>query len=367
VKSSWIIAGGGTGGHVTLALALGEEIARSGDDVLFVGSARGLEAKLVPQAGFELVQLPAQPLLGQEALARIAGAGALAGATIRAIGLLHRRRTDVVLSVGGYAAAPAAAAAALLRVPLLLVEPNAIPGRTNRLLARFATHVFTAFEAAQTPFVATLGAARVSSPGAPLRRALLEAFANAPPRRAAAAPFRLLVVGGSQGARQLNEGMLEALRYLDASRLEIFHQTGPADRERVANGYARSGFRAEVLDFEPALPARYAWADFGVCRAGALTVAELALAGLPSLLVPYPHAADDHQRANARALADRGAARVLDPSGFDGKTLADAIGALLDHPDDLRTMAAAARSLARPDAAADIVSFARTILGGPRP
>jgi len=360
----WVVAGGGTGGHVTMALALGEEIARRGEDVLFVGSARGLEAKLVPQAGFELVQLPAQPLLGQKLAARVAGVAALGAATVRAVGLLRARRSDVVISVGGYAAAPAAAAAVLLRRPLVLVEPNAIPGRTNLAMARFAKHVFTAFEAAQAPFAATRGAARVSSPGAPLRRALLDAFASAPPRRVPAPPYRLLVVGGSQGARQLNEGMLDALGQLDASRLEIFHQTGAADRERVAAGYARAGFRAEVVDFEPALPARYAWADFGLCRAGALTVAELALAGLPSLLVPYPYAADDHQRANARALADRGAARVLDPSGFDGKRLADAIAALIDAPDTLRAMADAARSLARPGAAADIVDATRRLVEG---
>lgn len=360
----WVVAGGGTGGHVTMALALGEEIASSGDEVLFVGSSRGLEAKLVPEAGFELVQLPAQPLAGQQFAARITGAASLAGATARAVALLRQRKTDVVLSVGGYAAAPAAGAAVLLRVPLVLIEPNAIPGRTNRTLARFAAHVFTAFDAARAPFTATLDAKHVSSPGAPLRRALLDAFASAPPRRLPAAPYRLLVVGGSQGAHQLNEGMLAALRYLDAGSLEIFHQTGAADRERVAAGYAKAGFRAEVVDFESSLPARYAWADFGVCRAGALTVAELALAALPSLLVPYPHAADDHQRANARALAERGAAHVLDPSGFDGKTLADAIGALLERPDALLAMGTAAQSLARPAAAADIIATTRRLIRG---
>jgi UDP-N-acetylglucosamine--N-acetylmuramyl-(pentapeptide) pyrophosphoryl-undecaprenol N-acetylglucosamine transferase len=362
VSTRWVIAGGGTGGHVTLALALGEEIARVGDEVLFVGSARGLEAKLVPQAGFELVQLPAQPLLGQRLLARAAGAAALGGASVQAVAMLRRRRSDIVISVGGYAAAPAAAAAALLRVPLVLVEPNAIPGRTNRALARFASHVFTAFEAAQPAFAQRLGRAHVSSPGAPLRRSLIEAFAGRPPRRRPAPPLRLLVVGGSQGARQLNEGMIEAIRHLDPQRFEVFHQSGAADRERVAAAYARAGVRAEVADFEPDMPARYLWADVGLCRAGALTVAELALAGLPALLVPYPYAADDHQRANARALADAGAARVLDPSGFDGKQLADALDALGAEPDALLAMGRAAHSLARPSAAAEIVRVARALV-----
>lgn len=364
--TNWIIAGGGTGGHVTMALALGEEIAASGDDVLFVGSERGLEVKLVPKAGFELVQLPSQPLLGQRLLAGLAGAAAIAGASAQAVGLLRRRGTDLVVSVGGYASAPAAAAAVLLRRPLVLVEPNAVPGRTNRAMARFAAHVFTAFAAAEPAFAATLGRKRVSSPGAPLRRALLDAFASAAPRRRPALPLRVLVVGGSQGARQLNEGMIEALRDLDPQRFEIFHQTGAADRERVAAAYARAGFRAEVVDFEPALPARYAWADVGLCRAGALTVAELAMAGLPSLLVPYPHAADDHQRANARALADVGAARVLDPSGFDAKQLADALSALAEQPETLLAMGAAARALARPDAAKEVVARCRRLLEGDR-
>lgn len=359
---TWVVAGGGTGGHVTMALALGEEIVRRGDDVLFVGSARGLEVKLVPKAGFELVQLPAQPLLGRPLFARVAGALALAGASAQALALLRRRRAKLVLSVGGYASAPAAAAAVLARVPLVLVEPNAIPGRTNRSMARFAVRVFAAFEAAVPAFAATLGRERVLALGAPLRRDLLDAFANAPARRWPSAPFRVLVVGGSQGAHQLNEGMIEALRYLDATRFEFFHQSGAADRERVAAGYARAGFKAEVVDFEPQLPARYRWADVGVCRAGALTVAELALAGLPSLLVPYPYATDDHQRANARSLANAGAARVLDPSSFDGKQLADALAALCEQPDTLREMGAAAQSLARPDAAAKIIDACLALL-----
>jgi UDP-N-acetylglucosamine--N-acetylmuramyl-(pentapeptide) pyrophosphoryl-undecaprenol N-acetylglucosamine transferase len=362
VSTKWVVAGGGTGGHVTMALALGEQIAAGGEDVLFIGATRGLEVKLVPKAGFELVQLPAQPLLGRRLAARVFGTAALGAATLRAVALLRRRETDLVISVGGYAAAPAAAAAVLLRIPLFVVEPNAIPGRTNRALARFATHVFTAFEAAAPVFAATCGNARVSSPGAPLRRALLEAFANAPPRRRPALPLRLLVVGGSQGARQINEGMMEALRHLDPQRIEIFHQTGSADRERVAAAYTKAGFHAEVVDFEPSLPARYAWADVGLCRAGALTVAEVALAGLPSLLVPYPYAADDHQRANARALAEAGAARMLDPTDFDGKQVADALSALCERPETLVSMGAAARSIARPDAAATIVHDARALI-----
>jgi UDP-N-acetylglucosamine--N-acetylmuramyl-(pentapeptide) pyrophosphoryl-undecaprenol N-acetylglucosamine transferase len=352
----WVIAGGGTGGHVTMALALGEEIARLGDELLFVGSERGLEAGLVPAAGFELAKLPARPFAGQGLAARAGALVAFVRASAAAAALLRRRRVQIVISVGGYAAAPANVAAALLRIPLALVEPNAVPGRTNRWTARFARRVFTAFSAAEPGF-GTRG--RVETSGAPLRRALLEAFAGAGDRRVPAAPFRLLVVGGSQGARQLNDAMIEALADLDPARFEVFHQTGPADRARVADAYARAGFRAEVADFEPDLPARYRWADIGLFRAGALTVAELALAGLPALLVPYPHAADDHQRANARALEQAGAARVLDPADFGAKALVEALAALLERPAALVEMGRRARGLARPDAARHIVAACR--------
>ena len=358
----WAIAGGGTGGHVTMALALAEEIAAAGETVLFVGSERGLEAKLVRPAGFELVTLPARPYAGRGPIAKLAALFAFATATISALGLLRRRRIDVVLSVGGYAAAPAAAAAIALRRPLAIVEPNAVPGRTNRGMARFARRVFTAFSAAEPAFA---GRARVETTGAPLRRALLDAFAAAGARRAPAPPFRLLVVGGSQGARQLNDAMLEALPDLDPTRLEVFHQTGAADRERIAGAYRDAGFRAEVVDFDAALPARYQWADVVLCRAGALTVAELALAGLPSLLVPYPYAADDHQRANARALEASGGGRLLDPADFDGKQLASALGILLEQPDTLLEMGRRARELARPHAARQIVGTCRSWVAGP--
>lgn len=359
----WVLAGGGTGGHVTLALALGEEIARSGDPVLFVGSERGLEAKLVAPAGFELVTLPAQPFAGRGPLAKLAALASFARATLAAVRLLRARGIDVVISVGGYAAAPAAAAAIALRRPLAIVEPNAIPGRTNLWMARLARRVFTAFAAAEPAFA---GRAPVETTGAPLRRALLDAFAAAAPRRTPAPPWRLLVVGGSQGARQLNEAMIEALPALDPARLEVFHQTGPADRERVAEAYARAGLRAEVVDFDAALASRYQWADVALCRAGALTVAELAMAGLPALLVPYPYAADDHQRANARALEDAGAGRLLDPAQFDGKVLAGALAALLERPETLLEMGRRARALARPNAARRIIEAARALPGGAR-
>jgi UDP-N-acetylglucosamine--N-acetylmuramyl-(pentapeptide) pyrophosphoryl-undecaprenol N-acetylglucosamine transferase len=182
------------------------------------------------------------------------------------------------------------------------------------------------------------------------------AFAAAPPRRVPTPPWRLLVFGGSQGARQLNDAMLEAIPSLVGTSLEIFHQTGEADRERVAAAYAVAGLRAEVAAFEPEMPRRYRWADVALCRAGALTVAELCLAALPSVLVPYPHAADDHQRANARALARAGAARVLEPATLSGTQVAGVLRELFAEPGELPSMSAAAGKRAQPDAAERIVA-----------
>jgi len=349
----WAIAGGGTGGHVTPALALGEAIRERGDEVLFIGSDRGLEARLVPQAGFSLVALRSRQVMGRGALGRAAGGAALLLATLPALAALRRFRTDLVISVGGYASLPAALAARLLRRPLVLVEPNAVPGRVNRLCARAAKLVFTGFESAGFP---ALPRDRVRCVGIPLRRSLVEAFRTPRPPAAEARPLRLLVFGGSQGARQINEAMIDALPGLSEIGIEVFHQTGEADRERVADAYAKSGIGAVVAAFEPDMPARYLWADVALCRAGALTVAELALAGLPSLLVPYPHAADDHQRANARELENAGAARCLDAGTLSGEQLARELLAMAQQPRALAEMAEAARRRARPDAAQEIVS-----------
>jgi UDP-N-acetylglucosamine--N-acetylmuramyl-(pentapeptide) pyrophosphoryl-undecaprenol N-acetylglucosamine transferase len=359
----WAISGGGTGGHVTPALALGEELTSQRETVLFLGGDRGLETRLVPEAGFDLIRLPARPVAGRGPLGKASALLHLVWASWKALATLRRFRANVVLSVGGYAAVPAAAAAILLGIPLMLVEPNAIPGRANRTLARFARRVFVSFEAAGQRLGRALPADRVRSVGVPLRRALVASFAHAEPRRVPVPPFHLLIIGGSQGARQLNEAMLEALPALDPKRLALVHQTGSADRERMAEAYRRAGFEAEVVAFEPDLSARYRWADLVVCRSGALTVGELTLAGLPALLVPYPYASDDHQRENARELERAGAARVLDPHSFDGELLARMLEELLADPEQLRAMGRCAGVRARPDAARCIVEECRQLVG----
>ncbi len=361
----WVVAGGGTGGHVTPALAVAERARARGDRVLVLGGTRGLEGRLVPEAGFELIALPAPPLARSGIAARLRALPALVSACAAAWRVLGRRGADVVVSVGGYASVPAVVAAALRRIPIALVEPNAIPGRANRLAGRFARRIFAQFEEARSGFPGQ-ARERVEVCGTPLRAALVARFGEAPAARAPAPPLHLLIFGGSQGARQLNDALCELAPRLDPLAFEIFHQCGSADAEAVAQAYRKAGLRAEVVAFEPDMPRRYAWAHLALCRSGALTVAELALAGLPALLVPFPHAADDHQTANARALERAGAARVLSARPLDAELLLRELQALAREPARLAAMSRAAAALARPGAAERVVAACAALAEGSR-
>jgi UDP-N-acetylglucosamine--N-acetylmuramyl-(pentapeptide) pyrophosphoryl-undecaprenol N-acetylglucosamine transferase len=354
---NWVVAGGGTGGHVTPLLALAEQIEERGDAVRVLGSTRGLETRLVPSAGFELVALPAKPVMGRSRAQRAASIPAMLRACVAAWSALRGFHTDVVVSVGGYASVPAVVAAVLRDIPVALVEPNAIPGRANLLATRFARRVFVQFDEAATVFERRGGRGRVRNLGIPLRRDLVRAFESSAPRRDAGNPLRLFVFGGSQGARQINEAMIEATPFLDPNAVEIFHQTGEADRERVASAYRAAKISAEVVAFENDMPSRYRWADIALCRAGALTVAELGMAALPALLVPYPYAADDHQAANARALEAAGAAKVIDSQAIADGRIAASLRELCASgaAEELREMSARAAAFARPDAARCVI------------
>ncbi|MEE3327398.1 MAG: undecaprenyldiphospho-muramoylpentapeptide beta-N-acetylglucosaminyltransferase [Myxococcota bacterium] len=349
---SWIIAGGGTGGHVTPALALGEVIADRGDSLLFIGSDQGLEARLVPEAGFELITLPSQQVMGRSLIGKLSGGFRILTQVGRAHAILRERRADVVVSVGGFAAMPAALAALLLRRPLVLVEPNAIPGRVNRLTARFARRVFMGFADAAAYLK---GGSRLQHVGIPLRQKLTQAFASKETRQAPRSPLHLLVFGGSQGAHQINEAMIAIASELAQLPIQIFHQTGQADLSAVREAYAQARVSAEVVEFERDMPSRYLWADLAISRAGALTVAELAMAGLPALLIPYPFAADDHQAANAEALSKAGAALRLDSRPLNPERLVEEIRTLQENPGQLIAMSQAATTRAQPDAARKII------------
>jgi len=360
----WVIAGGGTGGHVTPALALGEAITARGDEVLFIGSSHGLESRLVPHAGFRLEVLPSEQVMGRSLWGRLRGGFSILRSVASALRMMRNFKADAVVSVGGYAAMPAALAAWMSRRTLFLVEPNAIPGRVNRLTARFARTVFVGFENTRGGLPAKTESLCV---GVPLRRALYKAFAEGEKTGLPAIPLRLLVFGGSQGAKQLNENVPEALARLTTKSVEVFHQTGESARESVSKRYAELGIAAEVVAFEVDMPTRYRWADLAVCRAGALTVAELALAGMPALLVPYPFAADDHQTANARALESAGAARCLEARPLDLTALAQSIAEFVTSPDRLVLMREAAARLARPNAAEEIIDHCVARLNGRSP
>jgi len=362
-----VIAGGGTGGHVTPALALGEAYRSLGISPCFIGSARGIESRLVPQAGFELIQLDARPLVGRSAWQRVTGLLALVRSTASAWRVLRARRTELVISVGGYASAPAGLAAALARIPLALVNPDAVPGAANRLLARFAGLICVGFPGAAEALAKRAAPERVLVTGVPLREALRKAFADVAPLEAdPAAPRNLFVFGGSQGARQINDLMLAALPSLDPDNLRIVHQTGAEDRERVDAAYAAAGFQAEVLEFEPDMPQRYRWAQLVVCRAGAISVAELALSGRASLLIPLAHVGGGEQFANAAELAKRDAAQVLDSRQLGAEEFANALGALLADPARLAAMGREAAGLARPGAAEEIVGACESLREGGR-
>jgi UDP-N-acetylglucosamine--N-acetylmuramyl-(pentapeptide) pyrophosphoryl-undecaprenol N-acetylglucosamine transferase len=352
-----VLAGGGTGGHIFPALALAAAIRRLDPEtrVSFMGTARGLETRLVPAAGVELDLVPAAQIAGRNLLRKAQGALVLLRGILQARALLRRRGAELVIGVGGYASVPAVAAAVLGRIPVALLEPNARPGRANRALARFARAIFVQFEDARAAFPG----GRVEPLGYPVREIPKR------PDPPAGGRTRLLVIGGSQGAHSLNQAFAALLAQLDPEGLAIAHQTGAADLEAVRGAYASAGIDAEVAAFFDDVPERLARADLVIARAGAATVAELCAAGVASILVPYPHAADDHQLANARELERSGACVLVEDREL-GARLGPALRALLADPAARARLAQAAAARGRPAAAEAIWKRCRELAGGRR-
>jgi len=345
-----LIAAGGTGGHLFPGIAVADELRRREPtlDVVFVGTPRGLESRIVPRSGYPLVLLPVLPLNGVGWLRLLRGLAALPLAGIKATALLLRRRPLSVLGVGGYAGGPLLLMAALLGIRTVILEPNARPGFTNRMLRPFATRAACAWEDAMRWF-----GARAVLTGNPVRGG----FAALPEPRLQP-PLRLLAFGGSQGSRALNRALMEALPQLPGpERLAILHQTGPAMRDEVEAAYRQAARPAEVVAFLEDMERRMGEADLVVSRSGATTCAELAAAGRAAVLVPFAGAADDHQRVNARAMRDAGAALMLEESELTGTSLARSVAALVESPERLLSMQRAARGLARPDAAARVADL----------
>jgi UDP-N-acetylglucosamine--N-acetylmuramyl-(pentapeptide) pyrophosphoryl-undecaprenol N-acetylglucosamine transferase len=350
-----LVAGGGTGGHLFPGLALAEEVKtrHPRNDVLFVGSARGLEAKLVPKAGFPLELIGVGPLKGQGAFGLVRGVGRVPRALLQSMAVLRRFDPDVVVGVGGYASGPAVMAAWMLRIPTAVQEQNALPGMTNRVLGRFARASFIAFEEAR-PF---FPAGRTHLLGNPIRRAFLDNYLHSKPP---AERLSILVTGGSQGAHGLNTRVADAVERLAPGlgpRLRIVHQTGVKDLEAVRARYERlppTGIEVSATSFIDDMARAYAEADLLVCRAGATTIAELTVCKKPSILVPFPFAADDHQTVNARSLVQAGAALLMQERDLTGEALAAELRALESDRPRLRLMARASGLLGRPEAAREI-------------
>jgi UDP-N-acetylglucosamine--N-acetylmuramyl-(pentapeptide) pyrophosphoryl-undecaprenol N-acetylglucosamine transferase len=349
-----ILAGGGTGGHVIPALAIANQLKQTyGAECLFIGTSRGIENRLVPAAGYPLQLVRVGALKNVSVGTRLKTAFDLPRAIWDAGRMLNQFAPDVVIGVGGYASGPAMLAAVVKHIPTLAFEPNVIPGFANRIVARMVSGAAVHFEETADYF----RNAKVT--GVPVRQAF---FDIAP--KSGGAPT-VLVFGGSQGAHAINEAMIRCLPVLqrEAPGIQIIHQTGERDYNDALTAYKPLGNSAEVFKFIDDMPAAFARADLVVCRSGASTVAEIAAAGKPAVFVPFPRAADDHQRVNAEALAKHGAAVVVEESKLEGVWLAETIAALLQDSQRLRAMSVAARSLAHPKAALEIAEMAAKVAG----
>ena len=360
-----LIAGGGTGGHLFPGLALAEEVKtrHPRNDVLFVGTSRGLETRIVPKNGFPLELIEVGPLKRQGALGTLRGLGRLPRALWQSRRILRRFDPDVVVGVGGYASGPLVITAWMMRIPTAVQEQNALPGFTNRTLGRFARACFIAFEEARAAFPPQ----RTHLLGNPIRRAFLDNYLHS--KEPSGERLSILVTGGSQGAHVLNLRVAEALESLAPAlgrKLRVVHQTGEKDLEEIARRYQaleKSGMQAKATAFIDDMAQAYAQADLLVCRAGATTIAELTVCKKPAILVPFPYAADDHQTVNARSLVNNGAAILLPEQELTGEKLAEKLRALEGDRERLRRMARQSGLLGRPEAAREIAEVCVSLCG----
>jgi UDP-N-acetylglucosamine--N-acetylmuramyl-(pentapeptide) pyrophosphoryl-undecaprenol N-acetylglucosamine transferase len=353
-----LIAAGGTGGHIYPGIAVAKEIVRRDAESLvkFVGTARGLETKLVPDNGFELLTIESAGLKNVGLLGQIKGLLVLPKSFFAARRLIKDFQPDVVVGAGGYVSGPVLLTAALMRVPTLVMDSNALPGFTNRRLAPFVTKAALTFEEA-LPFFGAKGIVT----GNPVRKEFFEI----PPKARNDNEFSLLIFGGSQGARAINNAVVEALPFLQdfKDKLRVTHQTGEADFEKIKQGYAAANWtQAEVSAYIKNMPEHFAKNDLIVCRAGATSCAELAAAGKAAIMIPLPTAADDHQRKNAEALERAGAARMILQKDLTGEVLAKQIAEFIESPARITEMERAAKKLAKADAAEVTVDLIESLV-----
>ena len=353
-----LIAAGGTGGHIYPGIAVANEILRrhEGSEILFVGTSRGLETKIVPENGFQLSLINSAGLKNVGIAGKVKGLAVLPKSFLEARQLLKEFRPDVVVGAGGYVSGPVLLMATVMGIPTLVMDSNALPGFTNRQLARFVDKASLTFEEA-LPFFGTKGVVT----GNPVRKEFFEV-----PPKARTEKFHVLIFGGSQGARAINNAMAAALEELAEfdGKLQITHQTGEADFEKLRDVYNRSAFAdADVRPFITDMFREFEKADLVICRAGATTCAELAAAGKAAIMVPLPTAADDHQRKNAEAFEKAGAAKMVLQADLNGQKLAGEIKRLIESPETIMDMETSAKKLARADAAAATVSIIEKLAG----
>ncbi len=346
-----VLAAGGTGGHLFPGIAVAEAIQReAGAEVLFVGTANGMEKEIVPRLGFPLRLIPAEQLRGRDWRGMVRALWAALLGLRAAWRVMQEFAPDLIFSIGGYASGPTVLAGWIKRIPCVLLEPNAIPGLANRLLGRLAAKICLGFPRTAQFFPPH----KAVYTGNPLRWNTAVFPGHPSPR---SEDLTVLVFGGSTGARHLNQVVPHALALLQqgGKTCRLIHQTGKADHTEVSTTYAQLHLKADVVPFIENMQEMYVAADLVVCRAGAMTIAELTALGKPAILIPYPYAADDHQRANAEVLVQAGAARMILDAELTPGRLSQEVGLLLTDRLKLSVMAQASAALGRPDATAAVV------------
>jgi UDP-N-acetylglucosamine--N-acetylmuramyl-(pentapeptide) pyrophosphoryl-undecaprenol N-acetylglucosamine transferase len=353
-----IIAAGGTGGHIYPGVAIAREfkVRDPRAEILFVGTPRGLESKIVPREGFALEMIRVGALKNVSLIERVKSLAELPFSFVAALRILRRFKPQLVVGVGGYSSGPTLLMAALTRIPAMVVEPNAFPGFTNRVLARFVDAAALSFEEARGYF-----GERGVVTGNPVRGD----FANVK-KKERGERLHVLIFGGSQGSRAINLAVVGALSLLAPvrDRLAIAHQTGESDLEMVKEGYAEAGFEADIRPFINEMAKAFERSDVLICRAGATTAAEVAAAGKAAIFVPFPFAADNHQRKNAEAFERAGAARMIVQTDLTPERLAKELRRLIEHPEEIDRMEEASRKLGRVDSAERTVDVALLVASG---
>lgn len=342
------MAGGGTGGHLFPALALADEFKRRdpATEIIFAGGKGGLEERIVPKYGYRLKLMSVEGIKRRRGLDRLRALTKAAKSTFEAIRFLRAERPDGVIGSGSYSSAPFVMAAKLLGIKTAILEQNALPGLTNKALGKVVNRIYISFEESRRFFPG----GRTILTGNPVRRAVLRRAEDAPER---CEKFCIFVFGGSQGATAINAAFLDAIEYLTDiwGGLRVVHQTGEEGYEAAKAAYKRKGLKAEVHKFIEDMGSVYSCTDLVVCRAGATSIAEITALGLPSILIPYPFAADDHQSVNAKSLSEAGAAMMIKQDKLTGAALAEAIKKLYQAPQELKTMREKVKRLGKPRAA----------------